>query len=57
MNETHKHEWYVDGAHESNVDETNGWVDLGLICISDDDCEDTASVMVDIDPKLIRIDE
>lgn len=49
----HKHEWYVDGSHESNITPKRGWADLGLICISDDDCDDIASVMIDIDYNKI----
>ncbi len=51
------HEWYVDGSHESNITEKDGWADLKLICIDDHDCNRTATVMVKINPDRIRLEE
>jgi hypothetical protein len=54
----HEHEWYVKGSHESEIRKDDGWADLHLVCIGGDlECDETASVMVLISLKDVRIDE
>ncbi len=53
----HNHEWYVVGSYESVIGSKDGWADLKLDCIADDQCFDRATVMIKIDPNRIRIQE